>query len=463
VSERRLSRRVEVVLAAAVVALALLGAMAINNRATGTPPGLAAGGGAESTALYCTGFTGARGPAPADVIFANTATERRLVTMDVVTTTGVRTADQFAVPAEGTFTASSGAISGSRTYVGVSAYVQGGGVTAIVRGLRAGSSVVPCESGGSSSWSAAGLSTKVHWSATVVVLNPTSAETVVNLSVLSPSGPSQPLPDQGVVIGPHAVVALDLGTQIVNQLGVSPTVSVAPGSHGSIVATAVETWTRLGIGPPLGASLVAGWPGAGTSYWFPDVPTGGGSITTLAVSNPGATPVNVSVEVTLTPFTISPFTVAVGANAVAQLVISPNSRIPEAGAASLHVTANGPIAATAFMTVNGRQGKWFASPAASGRAQVIVDPYGAGSRGGAIVSTGASVATVTLTSFAPARSESTLVVSAPAGAAHQLAARSLVGLRGAMTVLSSSAPFAVALTDAAQPAGVRVVEGSGAR
>jgi hypothetical protein len=259
------------------------------------------------------------------------------------------------------------------------------------------------------------------------------------------------------------VVALNLGSGVVNQLQVSPTVSVASNSHGSIVAAAVETWTRQGVGPPLGASLLAGWPGTATSYWFPDVPTGSGSVTTMSLSNPNAVPATVTVDVTLSPFTISPFTATVGAGSVAVLVISPNSRIPAAGSASLHIVSSEPVSAMAVMTVNHRQGKFFASPAASATAQVIVDPYASGFRGGAIVSTGTSPAEVSATSFAPARGESTLTVTPAGGEAHQLSARSLASWRGAMTVLTSSAPFAVAFTNAALPAGVLVVEGSGAR
>jgi hypothetical protein len=287
------------------------------------------------------------------------------------------------------------------------------------------------------------------------MLNPTASSEVVSLSALTPAGYTAPLPFQGVVVGPHAEVALDLGRQIVNLASVAPTLTVARG--GRVVATAVETWATSSHG----ASLVAGWPGSAERLTFPDVPTNGASAVTLAVANTSSSPAHLTVDVTLSPYQVSPFEFDVPANSIDSVPISPTSRVPAAGAATLRVHASVPVIATAVLFAAHSSGVWIVSPSVFARTQIVDDIGGGGLSEGTLVATSTG-ATVTITSHGPSAGGSQTVTISPSSI-KSLSRRDLHGFAGGFTVLSADQPVAFAATGVGLVSRVAIVGTSGGR
>jgi hypothetical protein len=158
----------------------------------------------------------------------------------------------------------------------------------------------------------------------------------VNVTADTPSGFVAPAPFQGLPVGAHAEVVVNLGGLIVNTRNVGVRVNVV---RGTLVIAGVEYAGTVG-------SLDVGTGAPSTSSWFPRVTTSDQALAEVRVANPSASPVSVTVHVALGTFRVPDQTLSVGPFASAMATITPNSAIPAAGYATVTVSATAPVVAT---------------------------------------------------------------------------------------------------------------------
>jgi hypothetical protein len=435
-------RITEVALVALIGAAAAVTVTSHAANPSGLPSGLELASTAQSSALYCTGFSGSDGIAPADVVFTNT-TSRPLVAPDA---TARLTSRNFP----------------GRAYYGLSAIVDGGGVTASVIGIGTNHAASPCAGNGASTWSVAGLSTHVGTTAVLTLLNPTHTGAVVNIAAIDPTGVVTPGSYQGVVVGPHAVIAIPLNTEVIDALTVAAHVHAA---RGTVVVAAAMSWT----GRVSGSATIAATPGREHTRVFPDLPTNNGASSTLALANPTDNLETVTVVMTigssaLTPSVsatndITPFSVTLAGFAETNLTVSPSSRVPAGGPASLVVRSSGPIVSELVTHATPGGGPWFSPPVAPARALTVVGGFT--SLGSLLIvnreSESVSVTLRYVRTHAPALTSTVVVpafsvtaVGAPTGGASYEA-----------VVVAASGPVSVAGAVKGHPNGVRIIAGSG--
>ena len=151
------------VLAFALIVAGVATSMAKNVDPSQLPSALALNGQAESTALYCTGFSSAKLGEAGRVIFLNTTDHSHLVTINDVSDTGRGYGKEVTLGAHEKYEFDpSHGVSGN--YFGVGAQVSGGGVVG-VEVTHDNSSEASCISTGVSDWFGAGFDTTVGSSA----------------------------------------------------------------------------------------------------------------------------------------------------------------------------------------------------------------------------------------------------------------------------------------------------------
>ena len=89
---------------------------------------------------------------------------------------------------------------------------------------------VPCTSTGVTNWYGAGFDTLVGSSGELSIYNPTATPAVFNVVGYTAAGYTAPAPFQGLSVGAHSQMELNLGSQIVNTANVGVHVSVLRGS-----------------------------------------------------------------------------------------------------------------------------------------------------------------------------------------------------------------------------------------
>ncbi len=385
-SEPRRSRVPLVMVALILAGAGVASSVASNTNSATLPTGLRTSGAIESAALYCTGFTGHSGVAPASVWFFNTSSHDRLVDATIASGRGAERDARFIVHARRVFVLAHDLFSGSAMYA-VSAVVDGGGVSAVTRGTAANATSAPCATTGATRWSFAGVTTHVGNRVLIAIVNPTSTQVVANVTASTPSGFLSPESFQGIVIGARGVVTVDVGAGVVNA---APILVHVTAVHGTVVAVAVQTWNNSSSGP----SILTGSPGPSRSALFPEAPTSEGIVSTLVIANPGAAVNHLTVRVGIPGYVIAPFRRDVGPFATTALVVSPNSRVPPAGPAALRVTGTSPFVATLVITQKATSGVWMSSPIPSTRAQVVDDRDGEGLASLTVLNPSARLATV---------------------------------------------------------------------
>jgi hypothetical protein len=194
-------------------------------------------------------------------------------------------------------------------------------------------------------------------------LNPTATTAVVNVTALSANGFAAPTSFQGLVIGPHALVALNINNQIVNAAQLALAVRAV---QGTVVPVATESWTT----PQAGAAVVGGGGPAATS-WFPSVPTGPGDQSNVVLANFSIQPITATLSVKLPPYVISPFVVTVPAESIQSVTISPATRVPAVGHATVIVSSHHALVATLLTSYVGTSDHWLTAPAQPGTAQMV--------------------------------------------------------------------------------------------
>ncbi len=454
-SHRRRNAGPAVLVAIVIVALVAAALLIGTSNTVTLPSGLGAPSTAESTALYCTGFSGSEGIAPATVIFWNTSSSPHGVVATISSTHGATMRRSFLLGANGEHRLSEADFPGL-SYYGVSALVSGGGVTATVNGAGADASVTSCASSGTGEWAVAGLSTHVGTTSVITLLNPTSTAAVLNLTTISPNGFAAPQSFQGIVVPAHGTSAVNLGTQIVDTTNVMARVQVL---RGSVVAAAATSWT----GRVTGAAILAGMDGPSSSLSFPNIPTNAAATAELSLANPYYYPVVVTVQVQLyTLHQPAPFIVTLNAESVSDIVLVPSTRVPALGQASVVIRATRPVVATMATRSTAVPGVWFVSASPSGTEQALTndDPTGWGSI--RLVDPTTQDAAVSATFILGSGHSDTVNVTVPAGSSVSMPPLGRHATRWPSRVLvTSNVPVAIAGALQGAPNGARIVNGSG--
>ena len=214
----------------------------------------------------------------------------------------------------------------------------GGGVAGtMVVGGPVGWSTAPCASSVSSEWDFVGGSTAAGL-LDLSLYNPTAAQSVVNVSFLTPSGGIlAPQAYQGITLSSGQLVVAGLAAYVQNQPVVATLVQT---SSGSVVATELD---RLEVKSGSGLALVAGTQAPATTWRLAQTTAVQGGSVELAVANPGASPVTARVSLGVPSATVTPKQVTVAAHSVATLVASAIAGWPLGSPYSVTVTAPRPI------------------------------------------------------------------------------------------------------------------------
>jgi len=441
------SRRVPLLL---VLALALGGVATASSlvKSTNTPPSpgsLTNSKNAESTALYCTGLTDSRHHAPGHVTFLNTSDSARSLDVQVVSNTAKRASKTIELPAYGSLAIQPQSfVSGN--YFAVAVQVSGGGVVA-EEVANGGLTQTPCTSAGVTDWYGAGFNTSVGSSAILNIYNPTATPAVFNASVYGPGGFSAPAPFQGMAVGAHSLLALNLGAQIVNTDNVGVHVKVLRGSIDIVGTQATNLVT----------SFNAGSPQMSKTLWFPRVTTVTGALAQLRVFNMSSQPADVTANVSLGNFKIAPESVTVAPYDSGVVVITPNSAIPAAGYAAVKLTSNEPIAAA--LATGTTAGLALAAPVDASNEFIISDFSGQGFDAATLTNTSKSSIKVTFTVVGSAAAATASTQLNGSTTTDLLGVFSgLSTLKGQTLMITSSRPtLVVSTTLPSKPAGITVV------
>jgi hypothetical protein len=111
-------------------------------------------------------------------------------------------------------------------------------------------------------------------------------------------------------------------------------------TSGGLVATELD---QMVVPTGTGLALLAGTPGASSSWRFAQTTAVQGGTVTLDVANPGTSPVTAHVSVGLPAATVVPYNLAVPGRTVVPLVVSSVAGWPLGSPYSLTVEATGPI------------------------------------------------------------------------------------------------------------------------
>lgn len=320
-------------LALGLIVVGILSSTAKSVNPSQLPSALALNGRAESTALYCTGFSNAKLGESGRVILFNTTNHSHEITIDHVSNLGVGFSNEVNLGAyeQYGFDPSSG-VHGD--YFGVGAQVSGGGVVG-VEVTRDHTSEAPCISTGITNWFAAGFDTTVGSSAILSVYNPTATPAVFNVSTFSAQGFVAPQKFQGYAVAAHSQAEINLGVAIVDVSDV--------GVHVRVLRGTLDIVGLQKSGPTV--SYNTGVEEPSTSAIFPLVTTANNATAAIRFSNPGPTPANVTLRVTLAGSRVPDQTLTVPPYASAVATITPNSAIPPAGYASVSMSSNQPVIA----------------------------------------------------------------------------------------------------------------------
>jgi hypothetical protein len=432
------------VLALVLVVVGLLTSLAKTPNSSTLPGGLGAGTNAESTALYCTGLSGVVGPFKGHVVFLNTTDVLRLVQVQVVNDLGQRASIKVDVSPHGTQLVSPTTLLKGHSFA-VEAQVNGGGVVAD-EVTRTGMAEVPCTTTGVTSWYGAGFDTLVGSSGELSIYNPTATPAVFNVAAYTASGYSAPAPFQGLSVGAHSQLEVNLGTQIVNTANIGVHVSVL---RGTVVIVGVQQSGAV-------VSLMSGASALATRMWLPRVTTVTNALAQIRIANPSPLAVTVTAHVTLSPYTIAPQSVSVAPYSSGEIIITPNSAIPAKGYASVALTSSAPVFSTLASGTSGGIALW--SPQISRRAFLISDFSGHGFNSATVTNTSSRVVTVQFTTLAqPSLTGSATL--APHSTQNILSMFSAISTLNATTLMvNSSAPdLLVTTTLPSTPTGVDIV------
>jgi hypothetical protein len=435
------------VLALVLVVVAILSSMASSDNPSQLPSSLALNGRAESTALYCTGFSSAKLGASGRVLLVNTTASSHEITIDHVSNLGAGFSNEVTLGAYGryAFDPSSG-VRGD--YFGVGAQVSGGGVVGVAV-AKDNASEAPCISTGLTNWFAAGFDTTVGSSAILSVYNPTATPAVFNVSTFSQTGYVAPQKFQGYAVAAHSQAEIDLGIAIVDLSDV--------GVHVHVLRGALDIVGLQQSGATV--SYNTGVEAPSTSAIFPLVTTADNATAQIRLANPGPTPANVTLKVTLASYHVPNQTVTVPPYGSAIATITPNSAIPIAGYASVSMTSSQPVIA-ALATGTGKDIALSAPPPPQSEF-LVGDFTGTGFDAAELTNTSPKSITVTITRLS--RTGATPIgsqIRLTGDESMVLDDSAFAKLPGVAIIVTASRPsLLVTLTLPTKPAGMTVVSG----
>jgi hypothetical protein len=436
-----------------VLALLVVGVVSSTSKSidpSQLPSALALNGNAESTALYCTGFTSHEVGAPGRVIFLNTTATSHEVTIDDVSNLGLSQSTHVTLrPYEQYGFDPSVGIGGD--YFGVGAQVSGGGVVG-VEVSKDHASEAPCISTGVTNWFASGFDTTVGSSAVLSVYNPTATPAVFNVSTFSASGYVAPAKFQGYAVGPHSQAEINLGTAIVDLQNI--------GVHVRVLRGALDIVGLQQSGPT--ASINPGVSAPSTSAIFPLVTTANNAVAQIRFANPGPRSINVTLAVALPPYHVPNQTLTLAPYGSAVASITPNSAIPAASYASVAMTASAPVIAS--LATGSGDDVALSAPPSSEPEYLIGDFTGDGFDAATLTNTSSHPLSLTIETLPDSRTvhvRNTVVhLDADASVSVKSALPGLTDLRGVVMIVTASRPsLVVALTLPTRPAGMTVVSG----
>jgi hypothetical protein len=412
-----------VVLVAALIATGVVSSLSKSQNPSTLPGGLAVDSHAESTALYCTGLSGVKGGVSGRVTFFNTTDATRDVMVAVVSDTGKTWTRQLAIGAQQSQSVSPSAVLAGHSYA-VAAQVSGGGVVG-AEVTSTNTAEAPCISTGVTQWYGAGFDTTVGSSAALSIYNPTATPAVLNVSTFSQAGFVAPAKFQGISVGAHAQVELNLGTQIVS----TPNVGV----HVRVVRGTLDI-----VGVQLSGSTVSLNPGlasASTTALFPRVTTANRASAQIRIANPGPNTADVTLDVGLPPYDIKPQTVTVRPYRSAVVSITPNHAIPAAGYAVVQLKSSEPVF-SALATGRG-SGVALSSPGTTQSEFLIGDFAGSGFEAAAV--TNVSPQSILLR-FTNLQNHSSATAQLGGGATQSIEALYPAAMHGNFVLVAASRP-----------------------
>jgi len=443
-----------VVLALALIVVGLLSSMAKNVNPSQLPSTLALNGRAESTALYCTGFSDAKLGESGRVILINTTGRSHEITIDHVSNLGVGFSNEMNLgPYEQLGFDPSAGVHGD--YFGVGAQVSGGGVVG-VEVTKDRTSEAPCISTGITNWFAAGLDTTVGSTAILSVYNPTATPAVFNVSTFSSQGYVAPQKFQGYAVGAHSQAEINLGVAIVDLSDV--------GVHVRVLRGTLDIVGLQKSGPTV--SYDTGVQEPSTSATFPLVTTSNNATAQIRFSNPGPTPADVTLKVTLASYHVPNQTLSVPPYGSAVATITPNSAIPAAGYASVAVSSSQPVIA-ALATGTGRDIA-LSAPQSPQREYLVGDFTGRGFDAATLTNTSSKSISIDVTRLSRSGGAPSILSQLHLAGDTSESVRSvlpaLANLRGVVMIVRASRPtLIVTLTLPTRPAGMTVVSGLNGR
>ena len=336
--------------AALVTAAAVVLGVGMLSAAVPTPapaPAVSAGDGvqvaptsARTSSLFCVPGAGldAGDGATAGLVLTNT---RRTTARGVMTTatgsgaTSVRR-DVTVPPLGNTEVAPGQGLPAGATATTL-AFVGGGVTGTMVVGGPVGWTTAPCASSVSSEWDFVGGSTSTGL-LDLSLYDPTAAQAVVDVSFLTSDGNVlAPQAYQGITLAPGQLVVAGLGAYVQNQPLVATLVQT---SSGAVVATELD---RLAVPSGSGLALVTGTPAPASTWRFAQTTAVQGGSVTVAVANPGSSPVTAKVTVGLASATVMPKLLTVPGRSVASFQPSAMAGWPLGSPYSVTVTAPSPI------------------------------------------------------------------------------------------------------------------------
>lgn len=335
-------------LAALLVVGVLAGRAAGSGTAAGStqaqPVSVAAPAGAFSSSWFCAGATDEpNGPAPGEVVIANSGADRVAGEVTMVSSRG-QDRRQAVVIDPYSRTSIYESVPGGSPWIGAIVDVDAGGI-AVSQELNGplGRASTPCATTGSAQWYFPTGATLINASVALSLLNPYSTSAVVDLSFTTDQGPEAPQQFEGLVVPAGGLVTVNLGDHLRRRHAIATSVAVR---SGRVVAWKTDVVTPPPQGTPLlgtaaatqpladpaapipGVTLTLGAPAGATQWVWADGQTGPGVDEQYVVYNPGTATADLRLQVDLDEGVAEPFDLTVPAGQVVQVVSSQEVRIP---------------------------------------------------------------------------------------------------------------------------------------
>jgi hypothetical protein len=402
---------------------------------------------ANSTALYCTGLSGTSGAEVGHLTFFNTTMFPRSLNVDIVSDKGLTSLSSFTLKSH-----TSTAIFPENLAKGddFAAAVQVDGSGVIGEEVAAKSSAeAPCISAGVTQWFASGFDTTVGSTANLSIYNPTATPAVFNVSTYSPSGFSAPAPFQGMSVGAHDQMEINLGAQIVNTSNIGVHVNVL---RGSIVIEGVQQSGSV-------VSFNSGQNNLVTTAWYPEVTTVNNAVAQIRCFNPSALSVTVVATVTIPDVAVAPQMLTLAPYASGDIPITPNSAIPPSGYANVELKSSGPVATSLLTGTSLGTSLW--APSEPDSEFIVADFSGKGFDAATVSNTSRQNLKVTFTSIpGPGQSKVSSSVDLAANTSESILSifSGLSTLKAHTLLVTSNHPeLLVNLTLPTTPSGIVVV------